>query len=263
MNIEDKNIKNELLYFKEDVLKDVRFELEKVTSRLDNRKDSFSEKIISFESKLTSMTEKITNLSNSIFEDKSLKEKVLKLCDFQQNTNDTLILHDSKLKTLSKNLLDSINRIDLFLNNNILYTDVIGPTPNCKFNNFHDFIDYVLKNITQLNKLKESIIALDIKNFKTKIDGKIESLRNLFTNSCSENNNYTQKLIEKEEKNRELLEQKIDDIKKNDDNNIDDLKNKLGGMLKELNKIDIIKEEIHERIDKEVLDMSKKKNQLE
>ena len=263
MNIEDKNIKNELLYFKEDVLKDVRFELEKVTSRLDNRKDSFSEKIISFESKLTSMTEKITNLSNSIFEDKSLKEKVLKLCDFQQNTNDILILHDSKIKTLSKNLLDSINRIDLFLNNNILYTDVIGPTPNCKFNNFHDFIDYVLKNITQLNKLKESIIALDIKNFKTKIDGKIESLRNLFTNSCSENNNYTQKLIEKEEKNRELLEQKIDDIKKNDDNNIDDLKNKLGGMLKELNKIEILKEEIHERIDKEVLDMSKKNNQLE
>ena len=263
MKIEDKSIKNELIYFKEEVLKDVRFELEKVTSRLDNQKDSFSEKIISFETKFTAMTEKIINLSNSIFEDKSLKEKVSKFMDFQQNTKDILILHDSKIKTLSKNLLDSINRIDLFINNNILYNDVIGPTTNCKFKNFHEFIDYVLKNITQLNKFKDSIIALDIKNYKTKIEAKIESLRNQFINSCNENNSYTKKLIEKEEKNRELLEQKIDDIKKSDDNNIDNLKNKLGSMLKELDKIDIIKEEIHERIDKEVLDMSKKSNQIE
>ena len=263
MKIEDKSIKNELLYFKEEVLKDVRFELEKVTSRLDNQKDSFSEKIISFETKFTAMTEKIINLSNSIFEDKSLKEKVSKFMDFQQNTKDILILHDSKIKTLSKNLLDSINRIDLFINNNILYNDVIGPTTNCKFKNFHEFIDHVLKNITQLNKFKDSIIALDIKNYKTKIEAKIESLRNQFINSCNENNSYTKKLIEKEEKNRELLEQKIDDIKKSDDNNIDNLKNKLGSMLKELDKIDIIKEEIHERIDKEVLDMSKKSNQIE
>ena len=220
MKIEDKSIKNELLYFKEEVLKDVRFELTKVTSRLDNQKDSFSEQIISFESKLTSMTEKIVNLSNSILEDKSLKEKVSKLGDFQQNTKDILILHDSKLKTLSKNLLDSINRIDLFLNNNILYTDVIGPTTNCKFKNLHDFIDYVLKNINQLNKFKESIISLDIRDYKAKIDAKIESLRNQFINSCSENINYTKKLIEKEQNNRELLEQKIDDIKINNENNI-------------------------------------------
>ena len=262
MNIENKSIKNELIYFKEEVLKDVRFELSKITSKIDNQKDSFSEKIISFESKLTSMMEKIISLSNKILEDKSIKEKITKLFDFHQNTKEILILHDSKIKTLSKNLVDSINRIDLFLNNNILYHDVIGTTPNCKFKNFHNFIDYVIKNITQLNKFKESIISLDIKNYKIKIDNHIESLRSQFINSSDDNKKYTKSLMEKEEKNRELIEQKIDEIKMENTNNIDNLKSQLGVIEKELEKINIIKNEIHERIDKELLNIDKKNNQF-
>ena len=262
MNIENKSIKNELIYFKEEVLKDVRFELSKITSKIDNQKDSFSDKIISFESKLTSMMEKIISLSNNILEDKSIKEKITKFFDFQQNTKENLILHDSKIKTLSKNLVDSINRIDLFLNNNILYPDVIGTTPNCKFKNFHNFIDYVIKNITQLNKFKESIISLDIKNYRIKIDNHLESLKAQLINNSDDNKKYTNELMEKEEKNRELIEQKIDEIKIGNKNNIDILKNKLGVIEKELEKINIIKNEIYERIDKELLNINKKNDQF-
>ena len=231
MNMQDTNLKNELRYFKEEVLKDVRLELSKITSKIDSQKDSFSEKIISFETKISSMGEKILNLSNFISEENSLKEKVLKLCEFQQKTKDTLILHDSKLNNQSKAHYDSINRIDNFINNNILYNNVIGSTPNCKFRNFHHFIDYVIANITQLNKFKELIISMDLKSYKNKINSSIEALKTHFINISNETNNNISNLVHKgEEKNKELIEQKVEEMKNEIENYNDNFKNKIGSI---------------------------------
>jgi hypothetical protein len=67
-------------------------------------------------------------------------------------------------------IIDAMNRIDHFINDNILYNDVIGPTPNCKFQNFHNFIDYIITNITQLNNFKEKSASMDFKSYKSKIE---------------------------------------------------------------------------------------------
>ena len=151
MNIEDKSLKNELLYFKEEILKDMRFELSKFTTKIDNQRDSFNQIISSLELKFSAISDKFIILSNSISEDKALKEKIKELNTFQNKTKDTLSFHDSKFKYQSKMIIDAMNRIDHFINESILYNDVIGPTPNCKFQNFHNFIDYIITNITQLN----------------------------------------------------------------------------------------------------------------
>lgn len=262
--MQDTNLKNELRYFKEEVLKDVRLELSKITSKIDSQKDSFSEKIISFETKISSMGEKILNLSNFISEENSLKEKVLKLCEFQQKTKDTLILHDSKLNNQSKAHYDSINRIDNFINNNILYNDVIGSTPNCKFRNFHHFIDYVIANITQLNKFKELIISMDLKSYKNKINSSIEALKTHFINISNETNNNISNLVHKgEEKNKELIEQKVEEMKNEIENYNDNFKNKIGSIEKDLEKVNITKDEMNERIGKNITDINNRNDNFE
>ena len=70
MNLEEnKNLQNELIYFKEDILKDLRFEMSKLTSKIEIQKESFSQKVSSFESKVSSLSEKVVNLSNNISEE--------------------------------------------------------------------------------------------------------------------------------------------------------------------------------------------------
>ena len=78
--------------------------------------------------------------------------------------------HDSKLKEQSRLIIETMNKIDNVINESILYNDIIGPKPNCKFKNFHSFIDYIILNITQLNNFKEKSNSTDFKTFfKSKI----------------------------------------------------------------------------------------------
>ena len=45
MNIEDKSLKKELIYFKEDILKDLRLEMSKLINKIEIQKESFNHTI--------------------------------------------------------------------------------------------------------------------------------------------------------------------------------------------------------------------------
>ena len=268
MNLEEnKNLKNELIYFKEDILKDMRFEISKLTSKIEIQKDSFSQKVSSFESKISSISDKVIILSNSISEDKTIKEKINQLSAFKQRTQETLSFHDSKFNYQSKMIIDAMNRFDHFINNNILYNDVIGPTPNCRFQNFHNFIDYIINNITQLNKFKEVTTSLDFKAYKGKIESNVESLRTQIINISKGNNNYTKELVEKgEEKNKELFklyDNKIVALRMENSKYIADMKMNFENIQKEWEKLSLIKDEIYNRFDRELERFSKLNKYIE
>ena len=261
MNIEDKSLKNELLYFKEEILKDMRFELSKFTTKIDNQRDSFNQIISSLELKFSAISDKFIILSNSISEDKALKEKIKELNTFQNKTKDTLSFHDSKFKYQSKMIIDAMNRIDHFINESILYNDVIGPTPNCKFQNFHNFIDYIITNITQLNNFKEKTASNDIKSYKSKMDTALETLRTQIFNTSKGNNNYAKKLVEKEEEKINgmfnLYDEKITGLRMENSKYISNIKMNFENMQKEWEKITSMKKEIHEKIENERNDVNK------
>ena len=255
MNIEDNIIKKELIYFKEDVLKDIRLEMSKLINKIDSQKESFDHTILALESKMGTITEKFINLSNSINEDKTLKEKVSKLCAFQIKTQDTLSFHDSKFNNQSKLIIETMDKMDRFINESILYNDIIGPKPNCKFQNFHSFIDYIILNITQLNNFKEKTNLIDFKSFKSKIEAMIETLRVQITNSSKANNNYAKNLVEKEEEDVKDLfkayDEKIFELKIENCKYIEDIKIIFENMQKEWEKIFLIKNDVYEKIEKE------------
>ena len=261
MNIEDKSLKNELLYFKEEILKDMRFELSKFTTKIDNQRDSFNQMVSSLELKFSAISDKFIILSNSISEDKALKEKIKELNAFQNKTKDTLSFHDSKFKYQSKMIIDAMNRIDHFINESILYNDVIGPTPNCKFQNFHNFIDYIITNITQLNNFKEKTASNDIKSYKSKMDTALETLRTQIFNTSKGNNNYAKKLVEKEEEKINgmfnLYDEKITGLRMENSKYISNIKMNFENMQKEWEKITSMKKEIHEKIENERNDVNK------
>ena len=267
MNIDNKNIQNELIYFKEEVLKDIKIEISKMSTKIDNQRDSVFNQISLFEKKIALMSDRIIAMSNKISEDKTLKEKVSNLTEFKEKTKETLSFHDSKFNYQSKMIIDAINKMDYFINENILYNDVIGPTPNCKFQNFHNFIDYIISNITQLNTFKDKTVSMDYKNYKSKIESSIETLRTQLINNSKGNNNYAKNLVEKEEEKYKeifkLYDGKIDSVKMENSKYINNIKINFENMEKEWVKIIKIRDEIYEKIDKEIETFNKINKHIE
>ena len=261
MSVEDKTLKNELIYFKEEILKDLRVELSKFTTKIDNQRDSFNESVSALELKFRAISDKFILLSNSISEDKALKEKIKELKAFQNQTKDTLSFHDSKFKYQSKMIIDAMNRIDHFINDNILYNDVIGPTPNCKFQNFHNFIDYIISNITQLNNFKEKSSSMDFKSYKSKIETSFETLRTQIFNGSKGNNNYAKKLVEEEDEKINgmfnLYDEKINGLRMENSKYIANIKMNFENMQKEWEKITSMKNEIYEKIEDQRNELNK------
>ena len=261
MNVEDKTLKNELIYFKEEILKDIRVELSKFTTKIDNQRDSFNESVSALELKFRAISDKFILLSNSISEDKALKEKIKELKEFQNQTKDTLSFHDSKFKYQSKMIIDAMNRIDHFINDNILYNDVIGATPNCKFQNFHNFIDYIISNITQLNNFKEKSASMDFKSYKSKIETSFETLRTQIFNGSKGNNNYAKKLVEEEDEKINgmfnLYDEKINGLRMENSKYIANIKMNFENMQKEWEKITSMKNEIYEKIEDQRNELNK------
>ena len=255
MKIEDKNLKSELLYFKEEVLKDIRFEISKFVAKLDNQKSSFSKTIEDLENKFSALSDKFIILSNTISEDKSIKEKVNKLIQFQQVAKETLSIHDSKCNHNSKMLFEAMEKIDYFINSSILYRDVIGPTPKCKFQNFHCFIDYVIANITQLNHFKDKAASFDIKSLWSKIDSSLEAITAQIMNTSRANNNYAKQLVEKEEEKRiesfKIYDEKIEALKMENSKYVVDIKIHFENMQKEWENLLSIRKEIYEKLGNE------------
>ena len=85
-----KSIKGELIYFKEEILKDLKSKLNIMSNKYDSQKDDLSQKIQNMEIKLETLFEKVVTLSNSVLINNSLTEKVDNLDKFKLRTVDTL-----------------------------------------------------------------------------------------------------------------------------------------------------------------------------
>ena len=69
---------------------------------------------------------------------------------------------------------DEIYRINKILMDTVIYPGIIGNS--AKFKTYHDFIDYVLTEISQLILFKEKS-GLDIVPFKRKIEQSIDAFK--------------------------------------------------------------------------------------
>ena len=258
MNNETLSLNSELKYFKEDILKDIKSTVNKLDSKYDSQKDVFLNKISHIESRLEALFTKVLTLSSSISSDKSASEKIISLDKFRAKTQDTLFVLESNFKSQSKLIKETSYRLDSFINENIYYNGIIGPTANCKFPTFHNFIDFIISNISQLNIFKEKTINLDFKGYKNKIDNMIEMIKIELENNSKTNNSLTKQSIKEcEEKFKNLLninEEKIMEVRIENNKFIYNLETNFDNMN---NKLKIFKKDIYEKLENKKEEINK------
>ena len=251
-----KSIKSELIYFKEEILKDMKSKLNKMASKYESQKDDLTQKIQNMEIKLQTLVEKVVTLSNSVVINNSLAEKVDNLVKFKLTTIDTLQTNETKLKAQSSQIKDIIYKLDVFMNENIYYKGIIGPSGNCKFTNFHQFIDYLLQNIKQLNIFKNKTTNVENKSPQNKMDNVIESLRKEMTYNLNNNYNYIKTAIDECEKriksNLNIYDDKIMELRLDSHKSINELKEYFDNVNKEWKIIDELKANLSDKIKEEL-----------
>ena len=161
------NSKEDILYFKDEILKDLKKIEIKMGQKFDSQSLNTKTKLDEYDIKFAEMTQKINNLASQIATNISLKEKVDEIYGFKAKIQQDIMVHEIKEETTARDLKNAINKYDAILLDSVLYTGVIGL--GCKFSTFHDFIDFTLNTLNQLNLSKEKTV-IDIKSMKKKYD---------------------------------------------------------------------------------------------
>ena len=202
LNLNSKNLQKDLLFFKDEILKEIKRKQVKIFEKVEDNEKYALEKIEEFNIKIEKYGEKIVNLSNMIITDKTIREKVESLIEYKDKNQEVVTTQGIKIDNLDKDFFNNVYRIDNILKETVFYPGIIGTM--CKFKNFHDFIDYVLNQCTQNIAFRE----------KTSID-----LNNLRINDQNIMSNFTNKL----EKAKKTLNLYIDTSIKKIENKIKEL----------------------------------------
>ena len=195
------SIKMDLIRFKNDILRDIRTVQICLDDKYIKADDFLKERITNFEIKINSFEKKISELSNLIVTDTTIREKVESLCQFQEEMRDIIFKRRAKYNEFEKQTKDDINKISKILTDSVIYPGIIGNS--AKFQTFHEFMDYVLKEISQLCIFKEKC-GLDLTPFKRKIDLALDNLKLQMNNFCSKDLLNTS-INQSEEKIQSLL----------------------------------------------------------
>ena len=263
INEQNKNIKKELLFFKDDILKDLKIVETTINSKYNEYQQSIKQKLKYYEDKIEQLTEKIETFANSSMQNTYLEERIDNLYKFKSKISEQVLTNEMKLDSTYKDLKDSIFKYDKLFSDSVIYPGIIGNL--CKYKTFHEFMDFLIINISQLNDFKDKNI-LDLKTYKTKLDTLIQSYKLQIDNITKSMTEFTTKSVnECEFKIHELLkiyDEKMQNIRIENNKYFNQINEEFNKIKKDWDKILQIKKEIYYRFDNEVSNMKESYNNV-
>ena len=213
INTEFNSLKQDLLYFKNDILKDVRRMEEKMNIKLTEQNIVSSEQYNAYEKKLDMLSTQINMINSMMIENSNITEKLNNFQSFKTRTEDRLFTLGSNMYTFQKEYKEYFTNIEKLINDNLKYPGVIGK--NSKFLNFRRFIDYILSYFKEFNEFKDEIKNWDFNNFKRRINSNLQEFRLAISDgyrsslSLIQNNvkQFDSKLEDIINKNKKVLEE--------------------------------------------------------
>ena len=168
------SLSDQLIFFKEDVLKDIKQLESKIFLKYDIQHNINSNKINKVESLIEQINQRVTYLSTSITTDATMKETIEKLSAWNTKLEESLVLQDVRIKNVTTKLTETIDKFDKILSETVIYPMIIGS--KARFKTFHELIDFVLFNLNTLLMFKEKM-NIDFKDYKYKTDSMLTNFQ--------------------------------------------------------------------------------------
>ena len=252
------NIKNDILHFKDEILKDLKIMQKKISEKFEKSNDLLNDKIQSYEQKINLYNDKIVEISNLVITDKGLKEKIDKLSQSKLDLKDHILTNEIRLSNLEKEFQERVDKIEYILSDTVIYSSVIGPKG--KFKTFHELIDHILFQLNQNISYREKN-ALDVTSYKKKLDTITQSLKIQLDNIIRSTNEYTTKSCnECEERIKSILpiyDDKIKDLRVENLNYIKNLEQFYKELKEDFKRLVNMKNNLYNKFSSEVFNIKK------
>ena len=251
----EKIIKYDNIYFKEEILENIKEIKKEFIKQNKEIKRIIDEKNFLYDQELNNINNKINEAIKSFDSNTYLQDRVKELLRFKKDITDITTSNQIKINFLVKDTTDSITRINKILESSVVYPRVIGA--NSKYKTFHEYIDYTLVQLSTMDNFRKRM-EYDLQFFKIKIDKIMQTLQvkmdtsintahQLVKNGIKENENILKEFVnsrifDMQIKNNELelrLEKNNKEIKKQMNNLNNKIKEdiiKINNVSKELNK---------------------------
>lgn len=231
INTEFNSLKQDLLYFKNDILKDVRRMEEKMNIKLTEQNIVSSEQYNAYEKKLDMLSTQINMINSMMIENSNINEKLNNFQSFKTRTEDRLFTLGSNMYTFQKEYKEYFTNIEKLINDNLKYPGVIGK--NSKFLNFRRFIDYILSYFKEFNEFKDEIKNWDFNNFKRRINSNLQEFRLAISDGYRSSLNLIQNNVKQFDSKLEDIINKNKKVLEENEGKFGELKNKIVEYLSE------------------------------
>ena len=206
----------QLIFFKEEILKDIRRFESKLTLKYNAELNKNTSKILKMQESLDEMNKKIESFTSLIKTDLEMEKRTNNLSTLYSTLEQEMLSQDIKLKNINNLLNETITKFNDEFYMSIIYPGVIGPTG--KYKTFHEFIDFVLLNINNL-LLNKDKFSNEFKEYKSKTDVSINNLMSKLDYTQKNCNAFTSASIREHEKKigeklNELIKNGLDNINK-------------------------------------------------
>ena len=259
LNPEIASIKQDILFFKNDMLKDIRKLEEKLNLKMTNQNLMSSEQYNAFEKKMDSITTQITEINSLLVNNTNLTEKVNSLQIFKSRTEDSIFRVNARINTFEKEYREYIDNVEILINNNLKYPGIIGK--NSRFSNFRHFIDYILKYFNDFNDFKDEIRNFNFNEFKKKIISDLNDFRFAINENYSNSILLIQRNVQDFDKRMDDLIKKNEKFLKANESKFEELENKINNYLSEYQaKFTSLEQNINEKYDEQLKEVENIKN---
>lgn len=206
----------QLIFFKEEILKDIRRFESKLTLKYNAELNKNTSKILKMQESLDEMNKKIESFTSLIKTDLEMEKRTNNLSTLYSTLEQEMLSQDIKLKNINNLLNETITKFNDEFYMSIIYPGVIGPTS--KYKTFHEFIDFVLLNINNL-LLNKDKFSNEFKEYKSKTDISINNLMSKLDYTKKNCNAFTSASIREHEKKigekfNELIKNGLDNVNK-------------------------------------------------
>ena len=244
---------NDLMYFKEEILGNIKRMENKVNEKVEIMTKMVDSKLSPYNSKFDEMKAKIFDLSNLISNDKSSVEKIAKLLEFKAKADDTLQSHEISINQCNRDIANATYKYDRVLLENFMIPGLLGA--NCKYPTMKSFIESCINQLSQLNTFKDRN-TLDLKSYKDKLEGlvkqfgqQIEGIKAVFLDYCKKSvddceNKFNERI--------KTTESRIESMRVENGKYAIELKTQCNDLGIQWEKIQKLKEEVYVRFDEEV-----------
>ena len=244
----DNQIKNyilhQLIFFKEDILHDVKQLGTEMVSKYKLNASKNDTKIIQMQEAIEVIQKNLEKITSSKNKENPLLEHTDKMTKQVSKLEQIVNAQDLKIKNISTKFTENIYELDNKIKQCISHPLVIGP--NCKYKTFHEFINFINDNIDNLIIFKEKIYSLH-KEFKNKTETNMNTYKlklDYLLQNCNISISSKIREVEQEIKKNlnETLYIELEKINKNFENQKENLEKKIFNINEKLQKIDILQQ---------------------